>query len=388
MHFPGFKSRLSPGLIFIFCFLFPAKFFSQGCSDGGVCSVGSLGLLEFRYVTLPSDKTTLKKIVEEDTYTEIKTNKNKPDSLIFTPKKDSTKKVTPKDTFIVRTVDTLLPVPPLGDEMPLLMPRYPRYQVQLGVHYGQGERNVSIVTPQLELTAQLVKDKLFGQVKVPYTFISGNLAKVSGPGDPTLSLSYIARNKSRSNLLFTAGVKIPANNGNISRDGLPLPMPYQTSLGSTDILLGAKYTYRKWDITLGYQHSFNANENQYLHRSLVSEDSVAYNSYFESNKMKRADDGIFRINRNFKFKKFSVHTGMLFIFHLDEDEYTNAKGERVKATGSEGLTLNLNFATVIPVSKKIDFTLIAAGPVVNRKYRTDGLTRHFVLAGGFRYNIF
>jgi hypothetical protein len=153
------------------------------------------------------------------------------------------------------------------------------------------------------------------------------------------------------------------------------------------VLLGAKYTYKKWDCSVGYQHAFNSNKNEYLHLSGIA-DSNTYNGYFESNKLRRSDDGIFRINRNFLSKKINVSTGLLFIYHLANDSFTNKEGNRDKILGSKGLTLNLNLAGIIPVSKRFDVVFIFACPVITRDARPDGLTRKFVAIAGLKFNVF
>lgn len=263
--------------------------------------------------------------------------------------------------------------------------KYPKYTIQATNQYGIGEQRTSVNIAQLDVNIRITRQKLFAQIKIPYMFIRGKLTNTNGLSDITLGLSYIVFHKNSASLSLTGGVKIPSDDANLSKVKIPLPMVYQTSLGSTDALLGLRYSYKKWDFTAGYQHSFNANKNEYLKRS--SEDSV-YNSYFESNKIHRADDGIFRVNRNISIKKITTSAGLLFIYHIADDEIETGFGERIKATGSKGLTLNLNFAGVIPVSKKIDLILIWANPVILRKSRPDGLTRSFVAIAGFKYSIF
>ncbi len=360
-------------LFFLIVLLISVRSYSQGCSDGGVCSIGSLSILQFRFVELPSDKFKLKKLDLEDGY--VTFNKD--------GKKDS--------TVLVKTLSTDTGGKVTGtsssNQNNILANYYPRYQFNLGVHYGIGERGTTIVTAQLETTVRLYKHKLFSQIKLPYTFVNGTLGKLSAPGDVTLSCSYFALDEKKQNLVITVGTKIPTNDGNLSLNNLPLPMPYQTSLGSVDLLLGMKYGFKSWEMTMGYQHSFNANSNQYLHLSLIN-DSVAYNNFFESNKMQRADDAIFRVSKSFKLKKAQLGTGVLLIYHLQEDTYVNKAGFRINAPESDGLTLNLNLSGVFQLSKKTDLTFIAAGPLLNRKYRTDGLTRSLVLQAGVRWNVF
>ncbi len=252
-------------------------------------------------------------------------------------------------------------------------------------YYGIGEQNTSIFITQLEGNFKLIDRKLYGQIKLPYSIINGNLGSTNGLSDVSMSLSYFAIKKPKCNLSLAMGVKIPANQSDLSKNNRPLPMVYQTSLGSTDILLGSRFTYRKWDFSLGYQHSFNANSNQYVHLSSIN-DSATYNGYFESKNLRRHDDALFRINRKYEIKKVVLNSGLLFIYHTGNDDITNFLGERIKGVGSKGLTLNLDFAGSIPLSKHVDFTFVLAKPLVQRKYVDDGLARSFVGIVGLKRN--
>lgn len=363
---------------FLFHFLFSLLFLllcnrlsSQGCSDAGVCSVGSLGIVQFNYEKLPLIENKLKLLVALDPDDLSGNNEMATDSL---PKTGSTSNSNP---------DTI----PTKKKVKMFYSyQFPKYIFQYTASYGVGDRGTALIVNQLEANFKLGKKKIFAQVKLPHTFINGNLGQVNGVGDVTLSMTYIFDKKIR-NLSLTVGVKIPTNDANIQKDNLPLPMVYQTSLGSTDLLIGAKYSYKKWDISAGYQHSFNSNKNGYLHLSGIA-DSTNYNGYFESNMLRRADDGIFRINRNFFSKKINVSTSVLFIYHMADDSYTNKEGNRDKIKNSQGLTLNLNLAGMIPVSKKMDVVFIFASPVVIREARPDGLTRKFVAILGLKLNVF
>ncbi|MES2591666.1 MAG: hypothetical protein V4608_07265 [Bacteroidota bacterium] len=348
---------MKSAIIFIFltCFTFASyQSKSQGCSDAGTCSLGSLSVLSFKFEYLPSDKKTLSTIEIEDPQLVLKTTGLKKDKIT-------------SDTSVNN--------------------KYLKYTFQFTTYYGLGEQSTSIYTGQLEGNVSIIKQKLYAQLKLPYTFINGNLGSVNGMGDVTIGLSYVAFNKKTNNLSVSGGVKLPSNKADTHKSNLPLPMVYQTSLGSTDVLVGAKYVYKKWDFTAGYQHSFNATQNSYLNNSLNS-DSVIYNSYFQSNKMKRADDGLFRINRNFRLKNISTNAGVLIIYHLANDKITDAFGNRVSADGSQGLTVNLNFSGILPLSEKSDFIFIVGAPVLTRTYGTDGLLRKFVCIVGVRFNMY
>ena len=367
--------------------------YAQGCSDAGVCSVGSLGLVQYKYEKLPFDKVVLDQIETKDEDTEFYTTNNPSkkvendttSTVIEQVQKDSiTKAVNLNTSNSLNIIDSLTLYTYRKKQTVF---RSPKYFFLYSTSYGVGDQSTTIITNQLEANVSIVKSKLYAQVKLPYVTASGNLATVSALSDITLSMSYTAINKNKTNLTFVGGIKLPTNNADISKNNKPLPMVYQSSLGSTDALFGLKYRYQKWDLTLGYQHSFNANKNSYLHDS-ISIDNAVYNSYFESKNLKRSDDGIVRANRNFLIKKVSASAGLLFIYHLANDSYTDVLGNRVTSKGSQGLTLNLNFSSIVPISKKMDLIFIFANPIKTRDARPDGLTREFIVMAGLKYNVF
>ena len=364
--------------LFVILIMRPLVFKGQGCSDAGVCSVGSLSLVQFKYELLPSKENKLQLIIEEDTKLDTSSlgrSRNTNDSLL---RKFEYETSSPSKTDSIQFKKT---------EFLIYSYKYPKYFFLISTTYGEGDNGTSIIVSQIEANLRLKNEKTFAQIKLPYTFISGKLGSINGLGDITISATHIMFSESKSSLSFSGGFKIPTNKSNRSLNNLPLPMVYQTSLGTTDILLGAKYTFKKWDGTIGYQHSFDANNNQYVHQSGV-EDPATYNSFFESKILRRADDAIFRINRNFIGKKINFSTGLLFIYHLKDDMYSDSKGKVVTAIGSKGLTLNINLAGTIALSKKVDFVFIYANPIVTRKSRPDGLTRKYIFQIGFKYNIF
>lgn len=381
------------GLFFFLSFtLQHLQSYAQGCSDAGVCSVGSLGLVQYKYEKLPLDKVVLDQIETKDEDTEFYTTNNpskkvgNDTTLVVTEKtqKDSATKEVNLNKSNLLNLDSLTLYTYRNKQTVFQLPKY---FFLYSTSYGVGDQSTTIITNQLEANVSIVNKKLYAQVKLPYVIASGKLATISALSDITLSMSYTAINKNKTNLTFVGGIKLPTNNADISKNNKPLPMVYQSSLGSTDALFGMKYRYQKWDLTLGYQHSFNANKNNYLHDS-ISVDNAVYNSYFESKNLKRSDDGIVRINRNFLFKKVSASAGLLFIYHLANDSYTDVLGNRVTSKGSQGLTLNLNFSSIVPVSKKMDLIFIFANPIKTRDARPDGLTREFIVMAGLKYNVF
>ncbi len=83
-----------------------------------------------------------------------------------------------------------------------------------------------------------------------------------------------------------------------------------------------------------------------------------------------------------------MSTGLLLIYHLSNDSFTNKEENRDKIAGSQGSTLNINIAGVVPIFKRLDVVFVFASPIVTRQARPDGLTRKFVAIAGLKFNIF
>jgi hypothetical protein len=99
--------------------------------------------------------------------------------------------------------------------------------------------------------------------------------------------------------------------------------------------------------------------------------------------LERKGDVLLRASRNFSSKgSFSFNTGLLGIFHLGEDSYTNPfeSNMMLPINGSSGLTLNLTGAAYWQVGKQTRVGLTGGIPLVVRDVRPDGLTRSWVLS--------
>ncbi len=247
--------------------------------------------------------------------------------------------------------------------------------------FGLGEQNTFNYTLQLEYNYQTGKQSSL-QFKVPYSAVFGNLTNISGLGDFTVSYSQNLLHNDSSSLDLTLGGKIPSNNSDFDYQSQPLPMAYQTSLGTYDMILGLSYSFRNWFFATGYQHPFNRNDNAFLHTEWSgNENAQAYN---ESNRLKRGDDAMVRVNYVFEFKKWSLNAGFLPIYHLQKDEIEK-DGENIKVDGSSGFTYNINLSTSHKDKKGNMFRYSLGVPLHAREVRTDGTTRTFVIAADFTF---
>jgi hypothetical protein len=333
--------------------------FGQGCSDAGACSVGALGIVKIKFEKLPYAEFKLD-IIEIDSTNEEAIN-------ILNPKNISSEENSN---------------PKRKDRSSLN--RRPKFVFSYFSSYGRGVKQTDILTQQVEAT-YFYNQNLSAQIKLPYHFINGRLGSNSGVGDVTASLSYSIINKPKKSFSLVGGIKIPINNANLSKNNLPLPMVYQTSLGTNDLIFGMNYRFSSWDLTFAYQHPLNANKNEYLHNNFQN---LEYNSFSETRNLRRADDAVLRLNKIFKIKKLSLSTGLLGIYHMKNDQFQNLNNQTITINKSEGLTLNFNFSSVYPISKKIDFLIIYANPLLIRDVRPAGLARDVFIMGGIRLKTF
>jgi len=254
---------------------------------------------------------------------------------------------------------------------------------KLALSYGQGEQGTTIFQTIPEIELSFFKNNLI-QLKVPFLFINGNLGNNNGVGDISFSVTQTLVKTKKLKFNITAGTKIATGKSDAEINNLPLPMPYQTSLGTYDIILGTSLQYNKWNLGLGYQGVLsNKNENRFLHSAYTN--NADAQKYFESNFLDRGSDALLRIERSFTLKKINLSAGLLGIYHLQESTLVNDSGNRVAIKNSDGLTLNITGNAQYNFSHRTGINLSLGFPAVVRKVRPDGLTRKFVLAAAFNY---
>jgi hypothetical protein len=250
-----------------------------------------------------------------------------------------------------------------------------RLKLNLEQTFGLGEKFVFISQTTTGIQYRVFKATLV-ELRIPFIYTNGNIGHTSGVGDLIFSVNHRIASFDKSNWSIIAGARIKSNDANKSFNDNPLPMAYQTSLGTYDIILGSFYSIPKWDFYAAYQHSFGRNQNNYLIGSSVVSDNL---KYYESNKLKRGDDLYFRTRRFLKLKnsnKLIINT--LLIYRLQKDQiYKN--DENIHLQGSKGLTMNigLGFSKKLKNQRKLEYIL--AFPIIDKNYRADGLTRNIVL---------
>ncbi len=219
------------------------------------------------------------------------------------------------------------------------------------------------------------------QFKLPYTFVSGSLANTSGTADVSIAYTHAALVKDRYQLLATLGGKLPTNNADkLSSEGRPLPMYYQTSLGTYDLVVGLSFITRKWLFATGYQHAFNQVGNDFRWSEWNSSAQKAEAlEYPPSWNLKRGSDVMFRIERNFRSTKWNAYIGLLTIYRITHDEVSKGTPEnRIQVPNTTGPAITGLSGAGYRFSTAVALKAMVGVKIINRDTNPDGLSREFV----------
>ncbi len=256
--------------------------------------------------------------------------------------------------------------------------------ITVGNASGVTDGNTFVNGTYISYTRQLSK-QLSWDTKLTANYASGMLANNFNVGDVFTTVSYEAwqHREKQNSLVVLGGLKIPLTAGNDKAGGKPLPMAYQASLGTFDVLLGAQFKLNKWEFTNAWQlplSRFNKN-------TFISEYSVS-NDFVSTNKLSRRADALLRVAYHLQKNKarLSFTPNVLAIYHLGEDSYEDIYAKRQPIKGSEGLTLNANLITKYRLHKNNSLELSLAAPFVARDIRPDGLTRKFTAEVAYKFS--
>ncbi len=274
------------------------------------------------------------------------------------------------------------------------------------ISYGRAKTTLSpvITAATVDFTFG-INEKTSFQIKLPYYWVSGNLGETSGLSDISYSFTKNVYSTEKFHINATLGGKIPTNKSDLDREvesqflttGMPegtsvdLPMYYQTSLGSYDLVAGASFISQKWMFATGIQIALTENENDFRWGQWNNYvDTVSYlKDNALANDLKRGTDIMFRVERAFHFSKWDIRVGMLPIFRITKDEILDiipgspTEGQRIKLDNTTGLALTgiLNVAYHFNTNNSIN--ILYGQKITDRKLNPDGLTRENVFSLGY-----
>jgi len=229
-----------------------------------------------------------------------------------------------------------------------------------------------------------ITDKMSMQIKLPYSKTYGSLAEVGAISDISLCATRNLISKENYQFNLTAGTKIPTSNANLMKDGKPLPMYYQASLGTYDIIVGASWINKKWLFAAGYQQALNKNGNEFTWGKWGGDEDAR--RYPVSNRLQRGKDIMLRAERNFRLSRFNGYIGLLPIYRFTKDKITApATGLRVDVEGSDGLALTALMGGGYRFSVRSGIKFLIGARIYERNKNPDGLSREFVNSIGYEF---
>lgn len=245
-------------------------------------------------------------------------------------------------------------------------------QFKIGVFYGNADNSISVYGNYIEYNKHL-NEKIGLDLKLTTLAQNGNNVSVFGLSDIFLNVNYKAIDK----LKITLGTKIPLSDANKSLSNMPLPMDYQASLGTFDLILGISIEIKKIQLVAAIQQPITQNNNQFF-ASLYPENSQL-RKFQSTNKFKRTGDVLLRVSYPISLnQKLKLTPSVLPIYHLANDKYTDEFNVEQEIIGSQGLTLNGNIYLDYEINRKNMIQLNMGMPFIVRDSRPDGLTRSFI----------
>jgi hypothetical protein len=270
---------------------------------------------------------------------------------------------------------------------PLFYPT--KNMIRLETSVSLSEQNVWVTRPQLISTFKIYKKGAI-ELRLPFSVHIGNFGENASMADVQMFWGHEWVNRNNFRFSSRLGVAIPPNNSNSLNRGMPMPMVYQTSLGSYDALATLDFRYKTWLFSVGYQQPLNSNNNQFLH--LYFPNNQEAERYSESNHLLRSPDISLSGAKEFYLRRFLLGVGVNTIWHFRNDryEYISADFPPVKQTrelpNTKSITMNIYGRVSYKITDNWLIWLSVGAPVYTKKSRPDGLIRYFSILPAFSYS--
>lgn len=259
------------------------------------------------------------------------------------------------------------------------------FQLELRASLEGSEPGALIISPQLWFQYAPSAVVKFS-VKLPYWLLNDDsLGSVATFNDPIVSTSIRVHHDDKVSVHITGGFRFGLNNANrLGTNDISLPMDYQSSLGTTDLIIGGNARFGDLSASLALQFPvWQYNENQHVVlRYLRPQDGIDPTTL----RFDRKADIMLRIDKRWTFTNWGVQVGLLPIYHLANDELKSTENTGIVIIeGSSGLTVNVPFGAWYRLNSWT-FGLDGGVPILVRDERPDGLTRRFVIQPRVAYS--
>ncbi len=249
----------------------------------------------------------------------------------------------------------------------------PDRAVTIATYIGRADHDIVVYGAYVEYR-QKVSALLTLDARVSTIAQRGNGLSTFGLSDVYVNATYVATD----NVFLVLGTKIPLTDAGATMDGLPLPMDYQSSLGTFDVILGVGYRYERVQFSAAVQQPLTQNSNQFLASAYTPASRL---STFQSTRLfERSADIVVRASYLIPLAPgIALTPAILPIYHIADDVFTNEQNEVQAIAGSKGLTLNGNMFLDYEIGTNSILQLNAGFPFIVRSARPDGLTRSVVV---------
>lgn len=282
------------------------------------------------------------------------------------------------------TMGALKPDQPFNKKMQLKL-----RSMEVSFYRGTTTTTPVIYVATADLNFGLTQRSSF-QIKLPYLAVrKGNLGETEGITDLSFCYTRSIKTSEQFDVNWSVGAKIPTNTASKESDkfpGEPLPMYYQTSLGTYDFITGLSLINRQWLLATGIQIPvIHINNNAFDWSDFPDYPDPSYiETYSQSNQLKRGIDVMLRVERNFRFARFNFSAGLLPIYRITNDRITLNDIER-KPNGARGLALSGIVTGGYNFNVQSGIKVLMGRKIVQRDVNPDGLTRVNVTTISYYY---
>lgn len=268
-----------------------------------------------------------------------------------------------------------------------------RAHFSLGHTFAKGERDIRLNISQLEVRVPLFGSYSGGyfDVKLPIFSSAGELGNSWGLSDMSASYTHMFIGLEDWTIQGTGGLLIGMGTAtNADGKARPLPMAYQPSRGSSDVMVGGSVTWKQWiSAAVGYQQPLiRYNENDFFAANAINDTFYSRDVYTIARKLYRQGDVMLRLEGHYVTERIGLTAGALGIYHLKDDLYQDRNtGGWYEIDGTQGLTINLVGNAYYRFGRHGQFKLDVTGatPVVRRDVYSSGLYRQWMLTPRFTF---
>ncbi len=246
-------------------------------------------------------------------------------------------------------------------------------QIKFGFSYGIADNSITAAGLYTEYNRQINRS-FSADIRLSALSLNGNGITTGAVSDIFINGVY----RTKKHIAFNLGFKAPIANGNTKKDNLPLPMDYQPGLGTFDLITGISYRLKKINFSFGWQQPLSQNKNEFIAENYPAGSKLS--NFLSSNNFERSGDLLTRVSYQLVNKnKINLSPGILFLYHLGNDRYTDELKNTKVIEGSSGATLNMTLHGNYLFNEKHALHINMGAPVIVREKRPDGLTRSFVV---------